>query len=56
MNPLFNSHKSVQKLFYNLLIMFSNLKIGFKDIYQLEKEHLKGVVNVKEYFLKLFLW
>ena len=28
--PQFNSHKSVQKLFHNLLIIFSNSLMGFK--------------------------
>ena len=51
----FNSHKSVQRLFRNLLIIFSNSLMGFRFIYQLEKELLKGVANVQEIFLKLFL-
>ena len=45
----FNSHKSVQKLFHNLHIIFSN-SLGFKVICQLEKEPLKGLSNVQEIF------
>ena len=46
----FNSHKSVQKLFHNLHIIFSNSLMGFKVICQLEKEPLKGLANVQEIF------
>ena len=45
---LFNSHKSVQKLFHNLHIIFSNSLIDFKVICQLEKEPLKGLAHVQE--------
>ena len=41
----FNSRKSVQKLFYNLHIIFSN---SFKFICQLEKEPLQGLANIQE--------
>ena len=44
----FNSHKPVQKLFHNLHIIFSKSLMGFKVICQLEKEPLKGLVNVQE--------
>ena len=50
MSLQFNSHKSVQKLFHNMLIIFSNSLMGFKIICQLEKEPLKGVANVQEIF------
>ena len=50
MNPQFNSHKEVQKLFHNLLIIFSNSLIGFKVICRLEKEVLKVGANVQEIF------
>ena len=43
----FISHKSVQKIFYNLHIIISNSLMGFKVISQLEKEPLKGLANVK---------
>ena len=33
----FNTHKSVQKLFHNLHIIFSNSLMGFKVICQVEK-------------------
>ena len=46
----FNSHKSVQKLFHNLHIIFSNSLMGFKVYRQLEKEPLKGLANVRERF------
>ena len=46
----FNSHKSVQKLFHNLHIIFSNSLMGFKVICQLEKEPLKGLADVQEIF------
>ena len=46
----FNSHESVQKLFYNLHIIFSNSLVFFKVICQLEKEPLKGLANVQEIF------
>ena len=46
----FNFHKSVQKLFHNLPIIFSNSLMGFKVICQLEKEPLKGLANVHEIF------
>ena len=49
-DPQFNSHKSGQKLFQNLLIIFSNSLMGFKAIYQLEKELLKGDATVQELF------
>ena len=55
-NPQFNSRKSVQKHFHNLLITFSNSRMGFKVICQLEKELLKGVPTVKDCCLWLFLW
>ena len=42
--------KSAPQLFYNLLIMFSKLLMGFKFICQLEKEILKGVADVQEIF------
>ena len=42
------SHISVQKLFHNLHIIFSNSLMGFKVICQLEKEPLKGLANVQE--------
>ena len=48
----FNSHKSVQKLSHNLLIIFLNSLMGFKVICQLEKEPLKGLSNVQEIFSK----
>ena len=44
----FNSHKSVQKFFHNLHIIFSNSLIGLKVICQFEKEPLKGLANVQE--------
>ena len=44
----FNSHKSVQKLYHNLQISFSNSLMGYIAIWQLEKEPLKGLVNVQE--------
>ena len=44
----FNSHKSVQKLFHNLHIIYSNSLMGLKVICQLEKEPLKGLANVQE--------
>ena len=44
----FNSHKSVQKLFHNLQIIFLNSLMDFKVIYQLEKEPLKGLANIQE--------
>ena len=47
----FNSHKSVQKLFHNLQIIFSNSLMCFKVICQLEKELLKGFANVQEVFI-----
>ena len=50
MNPQFNSHKSVQKLFHNLLIICSNSLMGLKVICLLGKELLKGVSNVQEIF------
>ena len=50
--PQFNSHKSVQKLFHNLLIIFSNSLMGFKVRCQLEKESLKGLANAQEIFSK----
>ena len=46
----FNSHKSVQRLFHNLHIIFSNSLMGFTVICQLEKEPLKGPANVQEIF------
>ena len=46
----FNCHKSVQKLFHNLHIIFSNSLMGFKVNCQLEKEPLKGLANVQEIF------
>ena len=46
----FNSYKSVQKLFHNLHIIFSNSLMGFRVICQLEKEPLKGLANVQEIF------
>ena len=46
----FNFHKSVQKPFHNLPIIFSNSLMGFKVICQLEKEPLKGLANVQEIF------
>ena len=46
----FNSHKSVQTLFHNLHMIFSNLLMDFKVICQLEKEFLKGLANVQEIF------
>ena len=46
----FNSHKSVQKLFHNMYIIFSNALVGIKVICQLEKEPLKGLSNVQEIF------
>ena len=46
----FNSHKSFQKIFYNLLIIFSNSLMGFKVICQVGKGLLKGVANVQEIF------
>ena len=46
------SHKSVQKLFHNLHIIFSNSLMGFKVICHLEKEPLKGLANVQEIFSK----
>ena len=46
----FNSHKSVQKLFHNLHIIFTNSLMDFKVICQLEKEPLKGLANVQEIF------
>ena len=46
----FNSHKSVQKLFHSLHIIFSNSLISFKVICKLEKEPLKGLANVQEIF------
>ena len=45
-----NSHKSVQKLFHNLHIIFPNSLMGFKVICQLETEPLKGLANVQEIF------
>ena len=48
----FDFHKSVQKLYHNLNIIFSNSLIGFKVICQLEKEPLKGLANVQEIFSK----
>ena len=50
------SHKSVQKLFHNLHIIFSNSLIGFKVICHLEKEPLKGLANVQEIFSKTISW
>ena len=48
----FNSHKSVQKLFHNLHIIFSNSLMGIKVICQLEKEPLKELLTMfKKYFL-----
>ena len=44
----FNSHKSVQKLFPNLHIIFPNSLMGFKVMCQLEKEPLKELANVQE--------
>ena len=44
----FNSHKSVQKFFHNLHIVFSNSLMGFKVICQLEKKPLKGLADVQE--------
>ena len=44
----FSSHKSSQKLFHNLHIIFSNSLMGFKVILQFEKEPLKGLANVQE--------
>ena len=55
MSLQFNSYKSVQKLFHNLHIIFSNLLTGFKVICQLEKEILKGLANVQEMFSYVFL-
>ena len=49
---LCNSHRSVQKLFQNLLITFSNLLMGFKVICQVEKGLLKGVANVQEVLIQ----
>ena len=47
----FNSHKSVQKLFHNLHIIFSNSLMGFKVICQLEKKKLlKGLANLRKIF------
>ena len=46
----FNSHKSVQKLFHNLHISFSNSLMDFRVICQLEKEPLEGLANVQEIF------
>ena len=46
----FNSHRSVQKLFHNLHIIFSNSLMSFKVICQLEKEPLEGLANVQEIF------
>ena len=45
-----NTRKSVQKLFHNLHISFSNLLMGFKVICQLEIEPLRGLANVQEIF------
>ena len=45
-----NSHKSVQRLFRSLHIIFLNSLNGFKVICQLEKEPLKGLANVEEIF------
>ena len=50
----FNSHKSGQKLFQNLLIIFSNSLMGFKVIYQLEKELLKGDAKAKNRGVETF--
>ena len=38
----FNSYKSVQKLFHNLHIIFSNSLMGFSIICQLEKKTSEG--------------
>ena len=46
----FNSRKSVQKLFHNLHIIFSNSLMGVKVVCQLKKEILKGRANVQEVF------
>ena len=46
----FNSHKSAQKLFHNLRIIFSNSLMGFTVICQLEIEPLKGLASVQEIF------
>ena len=48
----FYSHKSVQLVFYNLHIIFSNSLMGFKVICQLEKEPLKGLASGQEIFSK----
>ena len=48
----FNSHKSVQKLFNNLHMAFSNSLMGFKVICQLVKEPQKGLANGQEIFSK----
>ena len=53
--PQFHSHKSVQKLFHNLLIVFSNSLMGFKVICQLERELANGVSKFMKYFLRPFL-
>ena len=50
----FNSHKSFQKLFHNLHVVFSNSfsnsLMDFKVMCQVEKELLKGLANVQEIF------
>ena len=48
----FNSHKSVQELFHNLHIFFSNSLNVFKVTCQLEKEPLKGLASGQEIFFK----
>ena len=53
--PQFHSHKSVQKLFHNLLIVFSNSLMGFKVICQLERELANVVAKFMKYFLRPFL-
>ena len=53
-NPQFKCQTLVQKLFHNLLLIFSNSLMGFKVICQLEKKVLKGLANVQEIFFTLF--
>ena len=51
----FHSQKSVQKLFHNLHIIFSNSLMDFKVICQLEKEPLKGSLPMfKHIFFNYF--
>ena len=46
----FNSRESVQKLFHNLHIIFSNSLMGVKVVCQLKKEILKRLANVQDVF------